>query len=66
MDASPSFSFNETGLGYLAGAGYEVSISRRLRLVPELTFYGGSVGQLPLGTTWRQNVTALSIGLSFD
>jgi hypothetical protein len=58
------------GLGLLAGIGYDFRLGRRVRLTPALDAYYGNIGDLKfadeaLASGWKQNVVALTIGLTF-
>jgi Outer membrane protein beta-barrel domain len=58
------------GLGLLAGIGYDFRLGRRVRLTPALDAYYGNIGDVKVGdetlaTGWKQNVVALTIGLTF-
>lgn len=58
------------GLGLLAGIGYDFRLGRRVRLTPALDAYYGNIGEVKiegetLATGWKQNVVALTIGLTF-
>lgn len=58
------------GLGLLAGIGYELRLGNRVRLTPALDAYYGNIGDIRLAgedvaTGWKQNVVALTIGLTF-
>jgi|688.fasta_scaffold246381_2 hypothetical protein len=58
------------GLGLLAGVGYDFRLGRRVRLTPALDAYYGNIGDVKFGddtlaTGWKQNVVALTIGLTF-
>jgi len=58
------------GLGLLAGIGYDFRLGRRVRLTPALDAYYGNIGDVKIGgetlaTGWKQNVVALTIGLTF-
>lgn len=58
------------GLGLLAGIGYDFRLGRRVRLTPALDAYYGNIGDVKiegetLATGWKQNVVALTIGLTF-
>lgn len=58
------------GLGLTAGAGYDFRLGESVKLTPALDFYYGNIGDLKVGdqtfaTGWKQNVIALTIGLTF-
>ena len=58
------------GLGLLAGIGYDFRLGRRVRLTPALDAYYGNIGDVTSGgetlaTGWKQNVVALTVGLTF-
>lgn len=58
------------GRGLLAGIGYDFRLGRRVRLTPALDAYYGNIGEVKiegetLATGWKQNVVALTIGLTF-
>ncbi len=58
------------GLGLVAGAGYDIRLGRRVALTPAVDVYYGSIGDLKvsgetLATGWKQNVVAVTIGLTF-
>ncbi len=59
-----------SGLGLLAGIGYDFRLGRRVRLTPALDAYYGNIGDVKIGgetlaTGWKQNDVALTIGLTF-
>lgn len=58
------------GLGLLAGIGYDFKLGRRVSMTPALDVYYGNIGDLKfagedLASGWKQNVVALTIGLTF-
>jgi hypothetical protein len=58
------------GLGLLAGIGYDFRLGNRVRLTPALDAYYGNIGDLTfadeeIASGWKQNVIALTIGLTF-
>jgi hypothetical protein len=59
-----------SGLGLLAGAGYDLRVGRNISITPALNYYYGSPGDLQIdGQTrlanWKQNVVDVSIGVTF-
>lgn len=58
------------GLGLLGGIGYDFRLGRRVMLTPALDAYYGNIGDVKIGdellaSGWKQNVVALTIGLTF-
>jgi Outer membrane protein beta-barrel domain len=58
------------GLGLIGGVGYDFRLGERVMLTPALDAYYGNIGDLKVnGETfasgWKQNVVALTIGLTF-
>jgi hypothetical protein len=62
-----------TGLGVIAGAGYDLRVSRKISITPALDFLYGNqgptfeIGLAPPGPdlSWKYNVLGLSIGVTF-
>jgi opacity protein-like surface antigen len=58
------------GLGYTAGAGYDVPLTERVSLTPAVNFWFGRIGDLNFDSDtflsdWRQNSVDITIGLTF-
>jgi hypothetical protein len=58
-----------TGVGYLVGAGYDIPAGP-ISITPALSYWGGNIGDLEfqgetLFTHWKQNVVAVTIGITF-
>ena len=59
-----------TGVGFLAGLGYDVRVGRNVSLTPVANFYWGAVGDIKSnGTTlltgWKQHVFDFGLGITF-
>jgi hypothetical protein len=59
-----------TGLGVLAGAGYDIRVGRRISITPAVNYWYGWPGDIKLGgetvfTSWRQNVVDFTVGVTF-
>lgn len=57
------------GLGFLANAGYDIGVSRRVSITPAVNFWYGWPGDLriqgeTLARDWSQNVVDFTIGLT--
>ncbi len=69
VNSTPSF--NGTGWGFTAGAGYDVRVGRDLSLTPVVNYvYGGvgNVNQSGVGTAatgWKQHVIDFGLGVTF-
>lgn len=69
VDSDPSF--DGTGWGFTAGAGYDVRVGRNVSLTPTVNFLYGGVGdvnQAGIGTVitgWKQNVVDFGLGVTF-
>jgi hypothetical protein len=57
------------GPGFVAGAGYDIRLSRRVSLTPAVDYWYGRPGDVKaLGETlggWKQNVVAATLGITF-
>ncbi|MGE3707182.1 MAG: outer membrane beta-barrel protein [Vicinamibacterales bacterium] len=58
------------GPGFIAGAGYDIPLGRRVALTPAVNYWYGRMGNLRVlgetfATGWRQNVIDVTIGLTF-
>jgi hypothetical protein len=58
------------GVGFIAGAGYDVRLTRRLYLTPAVNLWYGRLGDIqvlgePLFSGWSHNVVDITIGLTF-
>jgi len=69
VNSAPSF--DGTGLGFTAGAGYDIRVGRDISLTPVVNYeYGrvGDVNEAGLGrfaTGWKQNVVDFGLGVTF-
>jgi hypothetical protein len=59
-----------SGLGLLAGVGYDWRLGRNVSLTPAFNFWYGSPGDLVIGDetlarNWKQNVFDITIGVTF-
>jgi hypothetical protein len=58
------------GLGLLAGAGYDLPISKNFSITPAVDYWYGRPGELKfngetLARNWRQNVIDVTVGITF-
>ena len=64
-------SWDGTGWGFTAGAGYDLRFGRDVSLTPVVNYFWGGVGDVNLGssgtvfTGWRQNVFDVGLGVTF-
>jgi hypothetical protein len=59
-----------SGLGLLAGVGYDWRLGRNVSVTPAFNYWYGSPGDLVIGgetlaTNWKQNVFDITIGVTF-
>lgn len=59
-----------TGFGFIAGAGYDIPISRRWSITPGVNFSYGQLGDTtiagePFINNWKQNSIDFTIGITF-
>jgi len=59
------------GLGLIAGAGYDIPLSRRVSLTPAVNFWYGQPGRLrfageTVATSWKQNIIDFTFGFTFQ
>jgi outer membrane protein with beta-barrel domain len=59
-----------TGLGLLAGAGYDWSVSPRISITPAVNFWYGQLGDVtlrgqPFQDNWSHNVVDFTVGITF-
>ena len=61
-----------TGFNVIAGAGYDVPLSRRVSFTPALDYWYGTLGDVrvvgvtnPLFENWKQNVVTATVGITF-
>jgi hypothetical protein len=59
-----------TGVGFLAGLGYDVRVGRNVSLTPVANFYWGAVGDIKENsaaviTGWKQHVFDVGLGITF-
>jgi hypothetical protein len=59
-----------SGVGLLAGAGYDLRVGRNISLTPAVNFWYGAPGDLKFGKetiarNWKQNVVDLTLGVTF-
>jgi hypothetical protein len=64
-------SFDGTGWGLTAGAGYDIRVGRDVSLTPVVNFVYGGVGEVNeagvgvVRTGWKQNVVDVGLGVTF-
>ena len=69
IDSNPSY--DGTGWGVTAGAGYDVRVGRSISLTPLVNYLYGDVGDVHLSglgtsaTGWKQNVLDVGLGVTF-
>ena len=69
INSTPSW--DGTGWGWTAGAGYDLRFGRDVSLTPVVNYTWGDVGDVNLGssgavfTRWRQNVLDVGLGVTF-
>ena len=69
VDTDPSW--DGTGWGFTAGAGYDVRVGRDVSLTPVVNYFWGAVGDVHrpglgvVATGWRQNVVDFGLGVTF-
>ena len=69
INSTPSW--DGTGWGWTAGAGYDLRFGRDVSLTPVVNYTWGDVGDVNLGssgttfTGWRQNVLDVGLGVTF-
>ena len=69
INSTPSW--DGTGWGFTAGAGYDLRFGRDVSLTPVVNYTWGDVGDVNLGssgtvfTGWRQNVFDVGLGVTF-
>ena len=59
-----------TGLGLLAGAGYDLRVGRKVSITPAVSFWYGWAGDIAfsgetLFTNWKHNVIDVTVGVTF-
>ena len=59
-----------TGLGLLAGAGYDLRVGRNISITPAVDFWYGQPGDLTFGSetlarNWKHNVVDFTVGITF-
>jgi hypothetical protein len=59
-----------TGLGLLAGAGYDLRVGRNISITPAVNFWYGKPGDLKVGSetivrNWKHNVVDFTLGITF-
>lgn len=69
VNSSPSF--DGTGWGFTAGAGYDIRVGRDVSLTPVVNYVYGGVGDVNesgvgrFATGWKQNVVEFGLGVTF-
>ena len=68
INSTPSW--DGTGWGFTAGAGYDLRFGRDVSLTPVVNYFWGGVGDVYRGgltpfTGWRQNVLDVGLGVTF-
>ena len=69
VNSTPSF--DGTGWGFTAGAGYDIRFGRDVSLTPVVNYVYGAVGDVNqsgvgrYATGWKQNVVELGLGVTF-
>src|SRR6267143_320150 len=69
LNSTPSF--DGTGWGFTAGAGYDLRVGRDVSLTPVVNYVYGTVGDVNqsgvgrFATGWKQNVIELGLGVTF-
>ena len=69
VNSSPSF--DGTGWGFTAGAGYDIRFGRDVSLTPVVNYVYGGVGNVnksgvgTFATGWKQNVVEFGLGVTF-
>src|SRR5438270_11471714 len=68
IDSDPSW--NGTGWGFTAGAGYDLRFGRDVSLTPVVNYFLSGVGDVSRSgltrfTGWRQNVLDVGLGVTF-
>ncbi len=69
VNSSPSF--DGTGLGFTAGAGYDIRVGRNVSLTPVVNYVYGRVGDVNesgvgrFATGWEQHVIDFGLGVTF-
>jgi len=69
VNSTPSF--DGTGWGFTAGAGYDLRVGRDVSLTPVVNYVYGAVGDVNesgvgrFATGWKQNVVELALGVTF-
>jgi hypothetical protein len=69
VNSTPSF--DGTGWGFTAGAGYDLRVGRDVSLTPVVNYVYGAVGDVNqsgvgrYATGWKQNVVELGLGVTF-
>ncbi len=69
VNSAPSF--DGTGWGFTAGAGYDIRVGRDLSLTPVVNYVYGGVGDVneegfgAVRTQWKQNVVEFGLGVTF-
>lgn len=69
IDSNPSY--DGTGWGFTAGAGYDIRVGRNVSLTPVVNYFWGGVGDVnqagvgPVFTGWKQNVVDVGLGVTF-
>jgi len=64
-------SWDGTGWGFTAGAGYDLRFGRDVSLTPVVNYFWGGVGDVNrptlgvVATGWRQNVLDVGLGVTF-
>ena len=69
VNSSPSF--DGTGWGFTAGAGYDIRVGRDISLTPVVNYLYGGVGDVnqegfgAVSRQWKQNVVEFGLGVTF-